>query len=238
MARILNIETATQLCSVALSSDGKCVLQREIVEERSHASLLTVFIEEILHEAGITPDKLDAVAVGKGPGSYTGLRIGVSTAKGLCYGSGIPLIAAGTLKIMATQVIINPDSSIREVLSRPGTLLCPLIDARRMEVFTCLFNSLGNEVEDVSAKIVDSDTFSNYLPEHQMIFFGSGMKKSQKVLAHRNAFFIENVFPHASSLALIAENKFHEHEFEDLAYFEPFYLKDFIATTPKKGLTV
>jgi tRNA threonylcarbamoyladenosine biosynthesis protein TsaB len=238
MARILNIETATQLCSVALSSDGKCILQREIVEERSHASQLTVFIEELLHEAGINPDKLDAIAVGKGPGSYTGLRIGVSTAKGLCYGSGIPLIAVGTLKIMAMQVITNHVSGIQEVMSRPGTLLCPLIDARRMEVFTCLFNSLGNEVEEVSAKIVDADTFSNYLPDHQMIFFGNGMKKCQNLLAHRNAIFIENIFPHASSLALIAENKFQQHEFEDLAYFEPFYLKDFIATTPKKGLTV
>jgi tRNA threonylcarbamoyladenosine biosynthesis protein TsaB len=238
MARILNIETATQLCSVALSTDGKCVLKREIIEERSHASLLTVFIEELLHEAGITSDKLDAIAVGKGPGSYTGLRIGVSTAKGLCYGSGLPLIAVSTLKIMTMQVITNQDSIIQEVLSKPGTLLCPLIDARRMEVFTCLFNSLGNEIAEVSAKIVDSDTFSDYLKDHQMIFYGSGMKKCQKILAHRNGYFIENIFPHAASLALVAENKFHQHEFEDLAYFEPFYLKDFIATTPKKGLTV
>ncbi len=233
MAVILNIETATPLCSVALSVDGSVVSQRETSEDRSHASKLTVFIKEILAEKGIGVHDLDAVAVGKGPGSYTGLRIGVSTAKGLCYGANLPLIAVGTLRILFNQLAAFPEV-IQPLLDKPGTLFCPMIDARRMEVFTCLFNSRGDEVEPVSARIIEQDTYSGLLSGHTLVFFGSGMDKCRNTLEGQHAVFVPDVWPHAASLALLAEQKYSLQEFENIAYFEPFYLKDFMATIPKK----
>jgi len=234
MAGILNIETSTPLCSVALALDGQIVAQRETLEDKSHSALLTVFIEEILKERKLQVMDLDAVAVGKGPGSFTGLRIGVSTAKGLCYGSKLPLIAAGTLEILFTQALELVQAGI------PGydeeVLFCPMIDARRMEVFTCLFTSSGKVVENVSARIIDRDSYSDLLSSRRIIFFGSGMDKCRGALSHPNSLFLDDVYPHAAALAVMAEKAYHKREFENLAYFEPFYLKDFIATIPKRNL--
>lgn len=238
MARILNIETATPLCSVALSVDGRVIAQRETTEEKSHAAKLTLFIEEVLRESNLKINELDAVALGKGPGSYTGLRIGVSTAKGLCFGANLHLIAVSTLAIMFKQVITEVNPSVREAIFRPGTLICPMIDARRMEVFTCIFNTEGDLVEPVTASIIDSNTYLQQLASHTMVFFGSGMEKCREVLSHPNAVFISGIYPHSSSLALLAEEKFITSRFENIAYFEPFYLKDFIATVSKKGLQI
>lgn len=231
MALILNIETATALCSVALSKDCKILSLRETTEEKSHAGSLTVFIEEILNETHLSVADLDAVAVGKGPGSYTGLRIGVSVAKGLCYGSGIPLIAISTLQVMFSQAVPN-------VNNEPDILLCPMIDARRMEVFCCLYDASGNEVQPVSARIIDETSFLDYLSGHRIAFFGSGMEKCRKVIQHPNAVFLSNIQPHASAMATISDYSFRNALFENVAYFEPFYLKDFVATVPKKGLHI
>jgi tRNA threonylcarbamoyladenosine biosynthesis protein TsaB len=237
MAFILNIETATPLCSISLAVNGMVISQRETLEEKSHAARLTVFIEEILKEQKLKIADLHAVAVGKGPGSYTGLRIGISTAKGLCYGANIPLIAVGSLSILFKQVMINPTPGIQKV-QKSDTLFCPMIDARRMEVFTCLFNSQGNEVEPVAASIIDQNTFQQHFAKHTMVFFGSGMEKCREILTHPNAVFIPGVYPHSSALAVLAEESYRHRRFENIAYFEPFYLKDFIATTSKKGLWV
>jgi|WetSurSiteA1Bulk_404760.scaffolds.fasta_scaffold00425_5 tRNA threonylcarbamoyladenosine biosynthesis protein TsaB len=238
MATALNIETATPLCSVALTIDGNVAVQRETLEEKSHAARLTVFIREILEEHTSKIAEIDYIAVGKGPGSYTGLRIGVSTAKGLCYGADIPLISVSTLLILYQQVIMHPDPWIQKLLDQPDVLLCPMIDARRMEVFTCVFNKQGIEVESVSARIIDTDSYQELLRDHVMIFFGSGMEKCRETLAHQHAYFIPDIFPHAASLGRLAEDKYNRKEFEDIAYFEPFYLKDFIATIPKKSISV
>jgi tRNA threonylcarbamoyladenosine biosynthesis protein TsaB len=237
MAAILNIETATPLCSVALAIEGNVIARRETFEEKSHAARLTVFIEEILKEQGLQIKDLQAIAIGKGPGSYTGLRIGVSTAKGLCYGADIPLIAVGTLRIMANYAKeICSKKSIS--LSDENILLCPMIDARRMEVFSCLYSVSGEETESVSAKIIDDSTYAHYLQASQLYFFGSGMEKCRPLLSHPNAFFLDEIYPHAAALAVLSEEKYQKKQFENLAYFEPFYLKEFVATIPKKGLPV
>lgn len=238
MASILNIETATPLCSVAVAIDGKVIAQRESFEEKSHASHLAVFIKELLNENSLKIADLDAIAVGMGPGSYTGLRIGVSVAKGLCFGSKLPLIAVSTLEIIYNQAITSPDTVIQEALKSRDTLICPMIDARRMEVYTCLYYISGEIAEVVTAKIIVAGSFSQHLHRQKVIFLGSGMEKCREVLAHANAVFASGVYPHASSLALLSEQAFREQHFEETAYFEPFYLKDFIATVPKKGLSV
>jgi len=226
------------LCSVALALDGSVIAQRESLEEKSHAARLTVFIEEILKEKNMSVGDLDAIAVGKGPGSYTGLRIGVSTAKGLCYGANLPLIAVNTLNIMFNQVITHASSEIQEILGNPNAFLCPMIDARRMEVFTCLYDHQGVEIEPVAARIIDENTYQYHLAEHIVVFFGSGMEKCRELLSHPNAVFVPDVYPNSSSLAMLAEKRYHHRLFENVAYFEPFYLKDFIATTSKKGLMI
>ncbi len=238
MACILNIETATHLCSVVLARDGEVIAARETFEEKSHAAKLTVFIEEVLKETALSVADLDAIAVGKGPGSYTGLRIGVSTAKGLCYGSGLPLIGVDTLSIMVRHVTTHHAGLVQSLPEHSEIILCPMIDARRMEVFSCLYNMQGAAVQPVQAVVVGHDTFSQYLAGRVMVFFGSGMEKCREILSHPNALFIPDIHPHASSLALLAEEKYAGNLFEDVAYFEPFYLKDFIATTSKKGLKV
>jgi tRNA threonylcarbamoyladenosine biosynthesis protein TsaB len=236
MAVILNIETSTPLCSVALSNNGNVISQREIIEEKSHAARLTVFIEEILQESGQKIADLDAIAIGKGPGSYTGLRIGVSTAKGLAYGANRPLIAISTLKIMFKKIISNPGLLYQHELTINDTLFCPMIDARRMEVFTCLFNTKGELMETISAKVISKESYQHYLSQQKIVFMGTGMNKCREVLSHPNALFIDEIYPSAASLALLAEEDYQNNQFEDIAYFEPFYLKDFIATTPKKNL--
>jgi tRNA threonylcarbamoyladenosine biosynthesis protein TsaB len=229
MAVILNIETATPLCSVALSANGELIAQRETLEEKSHAARLTIFIEEILHETKLKIADLDAISVGKGPGSYTGLRIGVSTAKGLCYGADIPLIAVNTLQILFQKIISQTKYDNK-------TLFCPMIDARRMEVFTCLLDHSGNEVEPVSAQIIDSESFQHYLDKNPIVFFGTGMEKCKSVISNTNAIFVSDILPHASALAILSEKYYNCLTFEDIAYFEPYYLKDFVATVSKKGL--
>jgi tRNA threonylcarbamoyladenosine biosynthesis protein TsaB len=236
MAAILNIETATSLCSVALARDGRVVVQREVREEKAHAAQLTAFIADILKEKSLKISDLDAIAVGRGPGSYTGLRIGISVAKGLCYGSNLPLIAVGTLDVIFRQVLNTADPLVKDTLKSDHVLVCPMIDARRMEVFTCLFTNKGECMADVSATIIDSNSFSAYYPGHTILFAGSGMEKCRQVLAHPQAVFVPDIFPHAAALAMLAEESYKRKEFENLAYFEPFYLKDFIATTPKKSV--
>jgi len=229
MAFILNIETATSLCSVALVRDGNTVSQRETYEEKAHAGILTVFIDEILKENHISVSDLDAIAVGKGPGSYTGLRIGVSVAKGLCYGAKLPLIAVNTLQILFARIVSGN-------FNNKTDLYCPMIDARRMEVFCCLMDTQGNEVEPVTAMIIDNSSFKRVLPTQKSAFFGSGMEKCRNVIGHPNAVFIPEIYPHASALGTISDSCFQKGLFEDVAYFEPFYLKDFVATISKKGL--
>lgn len=234
MALILNIETATPLCTVALTSNGKLLAIRESYQDKSHASELTVFIDEVLQEAKKLISDIDAVAVGKGPGSYTGLRIGVSTAKGICYGLQKPLIAVGTLDILIRQAKLTGWEYSKHNFPK---LLCPMIDARRMEVFTCIEDEYGKTIEPVQARIIDRNSFDLYLSNYTLLFFGSGIDKCRTYLDHPNAVFLQDIYPTSTALGNIAEEKFMNSGFEDIAYFEPFYLKDFIATVSKKGLT-
>lgn len=226
MALILQIETSTTSCSVALSENGHTIALKEINERNAHASSLTLFIEDVLRQKECSPKDLSAVAVSMGPGSYTGLRIGVSAAKGLCYALDIPLIAVGTLKAMA--------SGISSRYKEPGLLFCPMIDARRMEVYTAVFNQAAEEVAPVEAKIIDATSFSDLLKDNKMIFFGDGALKCRETLGgNPNAVFDTSFVNSAADLSAIAYRKFTEGRFEDTAYFEPYYLKDFIAGKPK-----
>jgi len=223
MAFILNIETATTVCSVALSDNEKLVAVREVNAGYTHAENITVFIDEVLKEAGLGPSDLDAVAVSRGPGSYTGLRIGVSAAKGLCYALDIPLIAVDTLAAMA-----------QGMKSAKDVLLCPMIDARRMEVYCAVYDGSGREREPVSAKIIDESSFAGILEKNRVIFFGDGAAKCKAVLGkNSHAVFVDDIHPSSKHMIPLAWEKFSEKEFADLAYFEPFYLKEFIAG--KKG---
>ncbi len=200
--------------------------------------MLTVFIGEAMAEAGIDYSELSGVAVSRGPGSYTGLRIGVSAAKGICYGADIPLIALDTLLIMARGVSKNIAGSDDFTISadNEGLLLCPMIDARRMEVYTALYDTAGKRVKDITAEIIDNDSFKDYLDERKIIFFGDGSGKCRDTIKHPNAVFIEGIYPSACYMAQLSFKAFAEKKFEDTAYFEPFYLKDFLATTPKNKM--
>lgn len=222
MPLILHIETATDTCSAALSNNGKLITLKETVKTRSHASLLTVFIDEILKENKIAVADLDAVAASKGPGSYTGLRIGVATAKGLCYGAGKPLISVNTLQSMCATFLLNKKPEF-------GFLFCPLIDARRMEVYFALFDNDLRFVESTAAVVLDETFLANYLKKTKIYFFGDGAEKLKPLLANNtNAIFETDFFPSAKGMIELAERKFNSNEFEDMAYFEPFYLKDFV----------
>ncbi|MFW0717938.1 tRNA (adenosine(37)-N6)-threonylcarbamoyltransferase complex dimerization subunit type 1 TsaB [Pedobacter sp. N23S346] len=226
MAKILQIETATQVCSVALSIDGKTVIVKEESGQNIHASNVTLFIDEVVKAAGLTYQDIDAVAVSKGPGSYTGLRIGVSTAKGLCYALEKPLIAIETLEMMAAGFLIeNPEYN---------GLICPMIDARRMEVYTSVFNSSLEIIEPTSAKIIDETSFADLLLQNKITFLGDGAAKCAETLHHPNAGFSDQNFNAARNMSVLANNAFNHGHFEDVAYFEPFYLKDFVVTQPKK----
>ncbi|MBK3518621.1 tRNA (adenosine(37)-N6)-threonylcarbamoyltransferase complex dimerization subunit type 1 TsaB [Carboxylicivirga marina] len=230
MAKILSIETSTGVCSVAYSENGEVVASKELYQINSHASNLTVLIEELFAQNN-TPDMkdIDAVAVSSGPGSYTGLRIGVSTAKGICYALNKPVIAIDSMHIL-TQPLVNKEWEKSEL----PTVFCPLMDARRMEVYTAVFDSDLNIIEEISAKIVDEETFLKWLSVNRVVFFGNGADKCKEVIQHENAIFVDDCHPLAKNLAPLAEQYFAEEKFEDVAYFEPFYLKDFVATTPKK----
>lgn len=232
MSLILNLDTATSICSVALARDGKVIAERSDGEGRNHAALLTKFIGEVLAEAGLEPEALNAVAVSKGPGSYTGLRIGVSTAKGIAYGLSIPLVSAGTLEIMANGYL-NKNPLLK---NQKDLLLCPMIDARRMEVYAAFYRSDLSVFRTVGADIVDENTYRNFLDNHPVIFFGDGAGKCQETLHHENASFDSKYRISASHMAGITLEKFNIQDFEDTAYFEPFYLKDFIATIPKNKI--
>lgn len=232
MAKILNIETSTRVCSVTLAIDGTVVAIEESHTQNSHSELITLFCDNVLKESGLTFNDLDAIAVSKGPGSYTGLRIGVSTAKGLCYGLDIPLISVGTLLAMAAGIAPKIDESKTDVI------LCPMIDARRMEVYTSLFSFGLDEIEPTTAKIIDADSFSDYLGNKTLIFAGDGAPKCKEILGHNpNAIFLDDFNTSAAYMSMLSEQKFNNKDFENTAYFEPFYLKDFVAGIPKvKGL--
>ena len=233
MSLILCIETGTDICSVGVARDGELVSLRESDEGRDHAKKVGVFVDELLRETGISPDELDAVAVGMGPGSYTGLRIGVSFAKGLCYGLGIPLVAVGSLDAMAAVAIEDNDAGILDVDNWENAVLCPMVDARRMEVYTRLFDAKGNALSDVTAEVVTEQTFADVRRERQLVMFGNGAAKCREVL--HDATYI-NITPSARGLARLAEQRLSAGQIEDIAYFEPFYLKDFIVIPSKKKL--
>ncbi|RZK53246.1 MAG: tRNA (adenosine(37)-N6)-threonylcarbamoyltransferase complex dimerization subunit type 1 TsaB [Pedobacter sp.] len=226
MATILQIETATQVCSVAISVNGETIALKEETAQNIHASSLTLFIEEGMKSAKLKFSDLDAIAVSKGPGSYTGLRIGVSTAKGLCFALDKPLIAINTLQMMANGFLSQHPNY--------GGLICPMIDARRMEVFTAVYNNHLHPVETVNAKIVDEKSFILELDNNYVTFIGDGAAKCEPVLAHQNAHFSDVNFNSAPNMSKLAHAAFENANFEDVAYFEPFYLKDFVFTTPKK----
>lgn len=217
MATILCLETSTTNCSVAISIDGKVISIREENDSKySHAEKLHVFIEEVLKEAKIDKSLLDAIAVGKGPGSYTGLRIGVSAAKGLCFALDIPLISIATLQILSEQV--NCDDCY----------IIPLLDARRMEVYSAVFTSHKKQIRDTKAEILNENSFAEFIKEKQTIFIGDGVTKFMSICNHSNAVFQEGFFPSSEFMIALAEAKYKISDTEDVAYFEPYYLKEFL----------
>lgn len=227
MCTLLTIETSTSVCSCVLSRGGEVLINKENHEGLSHASLLGLYVHEIMEYARRENISLDAIAVSSGPGSYTGLRIGVSEAKGLSYGLGIPLIALPTAKIIASMMV----GRVGE-----GELLCPMIDARRMEVYATVYDRWLNVVRETSADIVDEFSYIDLLEKHPIAFFGNGAMKCRSVITHPNARFIGDIHPLASGMVPLAEEAFREGRFEDVAYFEPYYLKEFVATVPKNKL--
>ena len=242
MDNILLIETSTALCSVALAQDGVVTAYRESSAPKAHASLTAVFIQEMLQECGLTLAECDAVCVSKGPGSYTGLRVGVSTAKGLCFGSGKPLLAVGTLDTLVSQAASVIPS---EVEGSTFHYIIPMIDARRMEVYTAVFSPvIPSEVEgsptytqitETAPAIIDENSFAEYLEQGPCLFIGDGAGKCADVIKHPNAHFYQ-CCPKASAMLAPAMVAYKEKRFEDVAYFEPFYLKEFVATVSKKKL--
>ena len=222
MSYILNIETATKNCSVALAKEGKTILCKEIAEEGySHAERLHVFIEEIIKEVGITSQDLIAISVSQGPGSYTGLRIGVSAAKGLCYALDIPLIAVDTLQVMASQVNVS------------SGLIIPMLDARRMEVYSAIFNPKFEKIRAVQAEIITENSFEEL--QETLYFVGDCAEKCKTVLTKENYIFLDEIkYPSAKEMSGLSFEKYQKNETVDVAYFEPYYLKDFMITTSKK----
>ena len=225
MARILSIETSTAVLSVALAQDGTVVAERVCEEPRRQAALTAPLVKEVLDAAGLRVGDCDAVCVSAGPGSYTGLRVGASTAKGLAFGAGIPLLSVGTLDSLVAGVIDHRDNY----------RIVPMIDARRMEVYTAVFSPDGRRLTPVEAKVISADSFADLLAEGPVLLVGDGAKKCASVLQHPNVSFREAA-PLARHMAQLAEAAFRAGKFEDVAYFEPFYLKDFVATVSKKQL--
>lgn len=223
MAIILNIETATKNCSVSLAKNGEVMALKELNNGNySHAELLHQFIDDCIREASIVKSDIDAIAVSKGPGSYTGLRIGVSAAKGLCFALEIPLISTNTLEALSYTTAIKEG------------YIVPMIDARRMEVYTAVFDQNHQEIDKTTAKIIDETSFLNYLTKHKTYFLGDGAMKCKATIAHNNAIFIDHKFPSAKEMVRLSFKKFQQKAFEDVAYFEPYYLKDFIVIPEKK----
>ena len=228
MSCILHIETSTSACSVAVSEDGQNVFTKEDLKGPSHAVSLGVFVDEALSFADSHAMPLDAVAVSCGPGSYTGLRIGVSMAKGICYGRDLPLIGIPTLKVQCVPVLLYHDELPEDAL------LCPMIDARRMEVYAAIYDRALKTVRDISADIIDEHSYAEFMDEHPVYFFGNGAEKCKTELTSPHAHFIDGIVPLAENMAELAWKKYRDNDFEDVAYFEPFYLKEFQATIPKK----
>lgn len=217
MPSILCIETSTTNCSVAISVDGKIKAIREENNQKfSHAEKLHVFIDEVLNEAAIDKNDLDTIAVSKGPGSYTGLRIGVSAAKGLCFALDIPLISIPTLEVLTQQAQCE------------DCYIIPLLDARRMEVYSAVFNSKKEQIRETRAEILNENSFQEYLEARKTIFLGDGAAKFKKFCDHKNAVFLDEKFPSSANMIILAEAKFKISDTEDVAYFEPFYLKEFM----------
>jgi tRNA threonylcarbamoyladenosine biosynthesis protein TsaB len=219
MAVILSIETSASACSVAVHKQGELIHTIEIEEPQAHAAKVAVSIRELLKYSSITTNDLEAVAVSSGPGSYTGLRIGTSVAKGLCFGLNIPLISVPTLVALTRHVS----------RSHQGKCFCPLIDARRMEVYTQVFDSNGNALSDTEALIIEETSFNELLDRQPVLFFGDGAEKCKSVINHSNAEFVDGVYPKATFVGWVAEQNFLEKKFADLVNFTPFYLKEFVA---------
>ena len=230
MSCILHIETSTSVCSVAVSEDGKVIFDKADRTGNNHAEALGSFVDEAMSFADSHAIPLDAVAVSGGPGSYTGLRIGVSMAKGVCYALDIPLISVSTLELMCVPVLLRYDDM------EENALLCPMIDARRMEVYASLYDRALKPVRDIQADVVDSDTYRKWLEERPVYFFGNGAAKCIETINHPNAHLIDGIEPLAKWMMPLAEKKMLNNIHEDVAYYVPFYLKDFVAKTPKKLL--
>ena len=222
MALILSIETSTTNCSVSLSKNGKLLVVKEDYDKNySHAERLHVYINDVLKYAKVSAKDIDAVAISKGPGSYTGLRIGVSAAKGLCYALDIPLISIPTLESLAHQVTTN------------NGVIVSMLDARRLEVYSAVFDSNYQQIRETIAEILNEDSFSKYLQNGDVYFIGNGVEKTKRLISHQKAIYIDDKLPSAKELGNIAFNKYKISDFEDVAYFEPYYLKDFVAIKPK-----
>ena len=231
MARILNIETSTDYCSVSITKDSKCehlrLMQPDGTRKVAHSEMLAVFVKEVLDEARMKVSDMDAVALSGGPGSYTGLRIGASTSKGLCFGGNIPLISLNTLLVIAAMA--------KAKFTDKYDLIVPMIDARRMEVYTMLTNANLDKLSEVEAKIIDAESFAEYKGK-KLLFCGNGAPKCSEILACEGFTFIDGIYPSAEYMGELAETAFNSKKFEDLVYYDPFYLKEFIATTSKKSL--
>lgn len=233
MGLILCIETGTDICSVGLARDGELLSLLESDRGRDHAGKIGVFVEELLRGNDVAPDQLDAVAVGKGPGSYTGLRIGVSFAKGLCYGLGKPLLAVGSLDALAEVAREDYQAGILAVPDWERARLIPMVDARRMEVYAQVFDTAGKPLSEVAAEVVGPGSFDRWRGEGPMVIFGTGAAKCADVLPDVVSVVVE---PSARGLVRLAQRALEEGRTEDVAYFEPFYLKDFVVTTSRKKL--
>jgi tRNA threonylcarbamoyladenosine biosynthesis protein TsaB len=219
---ILNIETATTNCSVSLSKEGETFILKEDYDNGySHAERLHVYIEDVLEQANLSLKDIDAIAISKGPGSYTGLRIGVSTAKGLCFAVDKPLISISTLEALSYQV------------KAEDGIIVPMLDARRMEVYSAVFDANHKQIRDVQAEVLDEASFADYLASGKVYFIGNGVEKTKTLINHPNAVFIEGKLPSSNEMGPLAFNKYKKDDIEDVAYFEPYYLKDFIAIKPK-----
>ncbi len=230
MSCILHIETSTKACSVALSENGSLIFHKEDLDGPNHAVVCGVYVNEALSFANSHAIPVDAVAVSEGPGSYTGLRIGVSLAKGVCYGRDLPLLSVPTLKLLCVPVLLG-----KKELPEDAWLV-PMIDARRMEVYSAIYDRALREVRPINADIVETDTYLPYLEEHPVYFFGTGAMKCKDVIQHKNAHFIEGIVPLAKWMFPLAERSLHLGEKQDVAYFEPFYLKEFVAIKSKSLL--
>jgi len=222
VAYILSIETSTTNCSVSLSFEGETLVLKEDYDNNySHAERLHVYIDQVLKQADIISSQLDAIAVSKGPGSYTGLRIGVSAAKGLCFALGKPLIAISTLEALSHQV-----------KTKEGIII-PMLDARRLEVYSAIFDNGYNRLRETQAQVLNEDSFKSYLEDSKVTFIGNGVSKTKGLINHKNAIFIEDKLPSANEMSQLAYSKYKKNDIEDVAYFEPYYLKDFVALKPK-----